>query len=109
MQMDAGLDTGPMLDVVRVPIAPRETAGTLHDKLAAAGAQAIVARARPAGARRRGSPATPQPAEGVTYAAKIDRADAAIDWRASAVAIDRQVRAFDPVPGAARGARRAAP
>jgi len=99
MQMDAGLDTGPMHDVERIPIAPRETGGTLHDKLAAAGAHAIVAvleRLAHDGAIR----GVPQPVEGVTYAAKITRADAAIDWRGSAPAIDRQVRAFDPVPGA---------
>jgi methionyl-tRNA formyltransferase len=102
MQMDAGLDTGPMLDVERIPIAPRETGGTLHDKLAAAGARAIVAvleRLAHDGAIKGAA----QPAEGATYAAKITRADAAIDWRASADAIDRQVRAFDPVPGAFTG------
>jgi len=104
MQMDAGLDTGAMHDVVRIPIAARETGGSLHDKLAAAGASAIVAvleRLDRDGAIR----GVPQPAEGATYAAKITRADAAVDWRASAAAIDRQVRALDPVPGAftARG------
>jgi len=100
MQMDAGLDTGPMLEVERVRVAPRETGGSLHDKLAAAGARAIVAVLHRL-AREGRLAGTPQPAEGVTHAAKITRADAAIDWRASASAIDRQVRAFDPVPGAA--------
>ena len=99
MQMDAGLDTGPMLRTERVPIAPRETAGTLHDKLAARGAAAIVEVLRQL-ARHGPLAATPQPADGATYAGKIDRAEAAIDWSASATAIDRQVRAFDPVPGA---------
>lgn len=99
MQMDAGLDTGPMIDVVELPIRDRETAGTLHDRLADAGAQAIVAvlgRLAEAGALR----ATPQPAEGATYAAKVGRNDAAIDWTRDAPTLDRQVRAFDPVPGA---------
>jgi len=100
MQMDAGLDTGPMLEVARVPIAPRETGGSLHDKLATAGAHAIVTVLQRL--ERDGKlTGAPQPAEGVTHAPKITRADAAIDWRASASAVDRQVRAFDPVPGAA--------
>ena len=99
MQMDAGLDTGPMHDVARVPIEPRETGGSLHDKLAAAGARAIVA-VLDRLARTGSLVGRPQPALGVTYAAKITRADTVIDWRASAATIDRQVRAFDPVPGA---------
>ena len=99
MQMDAGLDTGPVHDVERVAIAPRETAGTLHDKLAAAGAR-VITDVLERLARDGALAGRPQPAEGVTYAAKITRADTAIDWRGSAVAIDRQVRACDPVPGA---------
>ena len=102
MQMDAGLDTGAMHDVARIPIAARETGGSLHDKLAAAGASAIVAvleRLEREGAIH----GVPQPAEGATYAAKLTRADAAVDWRGSAAAIDRQVRALDPVPGAFTG------
>jgi len=100
MQMDAGLDTGAMVEAVAVAIAPRETAGTLHDKLAAAGARAIsVVLARLA--RDGALPATPQPVTGATYASKIERADAAIDWTNSSEMIDRQIRAFDPVPGAA--------
>jgi len=102
MQMDAGLDTGAMHDVVRIPIAARETGGSLHDKLAAAGASAIVAvleRLEREGAIH----GAPQPAGGATYAAKLTRADAAVDWRDSAAAIDRQVRALDPVPGAFTG------
>ena len=99
MQMDAGLDTGPMHDVERVAIAPRETAGSLHDKLAAAGARAVLG-VLDRLARDGALAGRPQPAEGVTYAAKITRADTVIDWRGSAIAIDRQVRACDPVPGA---------
>ena len=102
MQMDAGLDTGAMIENVAVEIGPRETAGTLHDKLVAAGARSIVGvLARLA---RDGSlPRTPQPATGVTYAQKVERADAAIDWSNSSEVIDRRIRAFDPVPGAATG------
>jgi methionyl-tRNA formyltransferase len=102
MQMDAGLDTGAMIERTTVPIAPRETAGTLHDKLAAAGARSIVAVLTRL-ARTGALAATPQPAAGATYAAKIERADAAIDWSGSSESIDRLVRAFDPVPGAATG------
>jgi len=99
MQMDAGLDTGPMLEVVRVPIDARETQGTLERKLAAEGARALVAvlRRLAAGAA---VPATPQPAVGATYAAKVEKPEAAIAWTAAAATIDRQVRAFDPAPGA---------
>ncbi|MBA3504510.1 MAG: methionyl-tRNA formyltransferase [Betaproteobacteria bacterium] len=99
MQMDAGLDTGPMIDAVTVPIAARETAGTLHDKLASAGALAIVNVLRQL-ARDETLPLMPQPATGATYACKIRRAEAEIDWRRSAMDIDRLVRAFDPAPGA---------
>ena len=102
MQMDAGLDTGPIVDVAPVAIDPRETAGSLHDKLAVAGARAIVdVLVR---LDRHGSLAsTPQPAAGATYARKIERDDARIDWTRDAVSIDRKVRAFDPVPGAWTG------
>ena len=99
MQMDPGLDTGPTLDVVRIPIGARETTGTLHDRLATAGAGAIVSVLR----RLAGGElpvATPQPAEGATYAAKIERTETGIDWRLPAAAIERRVRAFDPAPGA---------
>ena len=99
MQMDAGLDTGPMIDVVTVPIAARETAGTLHDKLASAGALAIVNVLRQL-ARDGSLPLMAQPVAGATYAHKIRRAEAEIDWGRSAVDIDRLVRAFDPHPGA---------
>jgi len=96
MQMEAGLDTGPMLLARPTPIAPRETAATLHDRLAALGAQAlldaldeiVLGRAMPQA----------QPAAGVTYAAKIRKEEAAIDWLRPAVEIDRQIRAFNPWP-----------
>jgi methionyl-tRNA formyltransferase len=98
MQMDAGLDTGDILCLHRLPIAPDDTAARLTDRLARLGAAAIVAALQ---ALQRGPLAhTPQPAAGVTYAAKIDKAEAAIDWRHPAVAIERRVRAFDPAPGA---------
>jgi len=99
MQMDAGLDTGPVIMERVVAIGPRENAATLHDKLAVAGSAAIVA----ALARLRADgrlDARAQTAEGASYAAKIDRKEALIDWSGSAVALDRQIRAFNPAPGA---------
>lgn len=100
MQMDAGLDTGPMIATVPLALAARETGGSLVSRLADTGADAIVAVLRRLAAD--GSlPATPQPATGATYAGKIGRADARLDWRRAAHDLDRVVRAFDPVPGAA--------
>jgi len=99
MQMDAGLDTGPILDAVRIPIGPRDTSATLEHKLAAAGARALVAVLRRLATGEPIRP-MPQPGAGAMYAAKIDKAEALIDWSANAVAIDRQVRACDPAPGA---------
>lgn len=96
MQMEAGLDTGPVLLETRVPIGPAETAGSLTAKLAQAGAEAIVEALR----RLDSLVPRPQPAEGVTYAAKIGKAEAPLDWRLDATVLDRQVRAFDPFPGA---------
>lgn len=98
MQMDEGLDTGAMLLRRAVPIGAEETTGSLHDRLASLGAAMIVEalRALPEG----GLTATPQPAEGVSYAAKIGKAEAAIDWTRPAAALDRAVRAFNPFPGA---------
>jgi methionyl-tRNA formyltransferase len=98
MQMDAGLDTGPMLLRRALPIDDDDTAASLHDKLARLGAEAIVEVL--AGLRRGGAPwsAEPQPADGVTYAAKISRAEARLDWRRPAVELDRAVRAFNPFP-----------
>jgi methionyl-tRNA formyltransferase len=98
MQMDAGLDTGAMLSVERVPITPAHTTARLHDELAALGARMIV-RDLPAIIAGNIQP-VPQPAEGVTYAAKIRKEEALIDWHADAQTIARRVRAFDPFPGA---------
>ncbi len=98
MQMDEGLDTGPMLMREAIPIAPDDTTGSLHDRLAALGADMIVAALGRLAAG--GLAAVPQPAEGVTYAAKIGKAEAALDWRRSAAELARAVRAFDPFPGA---------
>jgi methionyl-tRNA formyltransferase len=98
MQMDAGLDTGAMIEVARTPIDPRDTTATLHDKLAAQGARLIVDAL--ATLERTGAlAATPQPGDGVSYARKIDKHEAALDWRSPAGALERQVRAFDPFPG----------
>jgi len=99
MQMDAGLDTGPVIARVTVPIAPRDTGGALTVRLAAAGAAAIVETLATLAAS--GSLASrPQDAAAATYAGKIARADAAIRWNDDAATIDRVVRAFDPTPGA---------
>jgi methionyl-tRNA formyltransferase len=101
MQMDAGLDTGPMLLREAVPITDTTNGASLHEILAGIGARLILrALAEPC-------PTVPQPAAGVTYAPKLTRAAGRIDWTRDAVALDRQVRAFDPWPGthtALRGA-----
>ncbi|MBJ7263061.1 MAG: methionyl-tRNA formyltransferase [Burkholderiaceae bacterium] len=98
MQMDEGLDTGDMLLRTIVPIRPDDTGASLHDVLAASGAEAILAAlAQLAGA---GLAATPQPATGVTYAAKLDKREAVLDFSQSADVLARRIRAFDPVPGA---------
>jgi len=95
MQMEAGLDTGPMLATAKTPVA-NKTAGELTAELAEIGARlmATVLADLPR------YPAVGQPADGVTYAHKVDKAEARIDWRADAMAIERQVRAFAPAPGA---------
>ena len=98
MQMDEGLDTGPMLLRRALPIAADDTTASLHDRLAALGGDCIV-EALAALQCGQLSP-TPQPAEGVTYAAKIGRAEADIDWSRPALEIERAMRAFDPFPGA---------
>ena len=98
MQMDAGLDTGDMLLVQALPIGPRATTASLHDELAALGGQLIVQVLRQAG--QGALRPVPQPAEGVSYAYKIDKHEAAIDWRQPAALIERRIRAFDPFPGA---------
>ncbi|WP_431820823.1 methionyl-tRNA formyltransferase [Burkholderia sp. F1] len=98
MQMDAGLDTGAMLHDARVMITPDDTTATLHDRLAAEGARLIVDAL--VQLERTGSlPAAPQPADGVTYAEKIGKHEAALDWREPADVLARRVRAFDPFPG----------
>jgi methionyl-tRNA formyltransferase len=99
MQMDAGLDTGPVISRTVVAIAPRDTAGTLTERLAAAGAGAIV-RTLVALAKDGALASQPQDASAATYAGKIERAEASIRWSDDAVAIDRVVRAFNPAPGA---------
>ena len=97
MRMDAGLDTGPMLMRQAVPITARATAVTLHDELAQLGAAMIV---EALSRLERGElEETPQPEAGVTYAAKLDRAEGLIDWREPATQIDRKVRALNPWPG----------
>ena len=99
MQMDAGLDTGPMITVARTPIDARETAGTLESRLAAMGARALVAVLHRI-ASGESLPSVPQPSTGVALAPKVRASEAAVDWNASATIIDRQIRAFDPAPGA---------
>ncbi len=96
MQMDEGLDTGPMLLEAALPIAPDETSARLHDRLAALGARLVVE----ALARLDAIVPRPQPAAGASYAAKIEKHEAAIDWHQSAAVIERRLRAFDPFPGA---------
>jgi methionyl-tRNA formyltransferase len=98
MRMDAGLDTGPVLLREALAIRPDDTAGTLHDRLAVLGARLLVAALD--GLARGTLQATPQPAAGVTYAAKLEKHEARIDWTHPAAEIERQVRAFNPVPGA---------
>jgi methionyl-tRNA formyltransferase len=95
MQMEAGLDTGPVLLRDETPI-DRKTAGTLTDELSAMGARLMIATLADLAALA----PEPQPDDGVTYAAKIDKAEARIDLTQDAAAVERQVRAFNPVPGA---------
>ena len=99
MQMDAGLDSGPVVAQRELPIGPQDSAGMLHDRLAEAGAEAIVA-ALSRLTRDGRLDAVPQPSEGVCYAAKIGRGDRLIDWTRPAEAVSRQVRALAPSPGA---------
>ena len=102
MQMDEGLDTGGMLLTERLPIRhagpDADTTATLHDRLATLGGRMVVEALELAVCG--GLQATPQPAEGITYAHKIEKAESLIDWRLSATALDQRVRAFDPFPGA---------
>ncbi|MFW5654993.1 MAG: methionyl-tRNA formyltransferase [Roseicyclus sp.] len=96
MQMEAGLDTGPVLLRKAIPIGAGETTGALHDRLSALGAEAIVEALERIGTLT----PQPQPEDGVTYAAKVDKAEAQVDWSADAVEIDRQIRGLSPFPGA---------
>ncbi|MGF6902112.1 methionyl-tRNA formyltransferase [Paraburkholderia sp. GAS348] len=98
MQMDVGLDTGAMISEARTPISADDTTATLHDRLAQDGARLIV-EALIELERSGKLAATPQPADGVTYAEKIGKHEAALDWRKPAAVLARQVRAFDPFPG----------
>lgn len=103
MQMDAGIDTGPVLMQAEIPILEDDTMGTLRDRLAELGAKLIVQAldALQAGVIK----ATPQSAEGVTYAAKLEKREARVDWRKGALTVNRQVRALNPSPGADARAR----
>jgi methionyl-tRNA formyltransferase len=111
MRMEAGLDTGPMLSVSALPIEATDTTATLHDKLATLGARMIVdtlieleqqglAQGAGGASLREILKGTPQPAEGATYAQKISKEEAALDWSLPAGVLARQIRAFDPFPGA---------
>ena len=94
MQMEAGLDTGPVLLREAVAIGPEDTTADLHDRLSALGARLITT------ALQTRLPPVPQPDVGVTYAAKIDKAEARIDWTQPAATVDRQIRGLSPFPGA---------
>ena len=97
MQMDAGLDTGDMLLTEKLAIAPQDTTEFLHDKLAILGGRLIVEALEMASCG--GLKPVKQPLEGVSYAHKIEKAEALIDWTQSAVVIERRIRAFNPFPG----------
>jgi len=96
MLMDAGLDTGPMLLRRELLIGSNDTGGSLHDRLAILGASAVLDALQ--GHATGALTAVPQPAEGATYASKIDKAEGLIDWGRTSVEIQRQIRAFNPWP-----------
>jgi methionyl-tRNA formyltransferase len=98
MQMDAGLDTGDIVLVGGIKITPQETSATLHDRLADVGAQLMVKTLNDL-SDGIAIVRTPQPIVGVTYAEKILKSEAEIDWQLSAIEIDRRIRAFNPFPG----------
>jgi methionyl-tRNA formyltransferase len=102
MQMDVGLDTGPMISQQSVAISPTANATSIHDGLAELGANMIVQTLKDLQAltnQGKTLVSKPQPKEGVTYAAKLEKSEAVVDWAQSAQTIARQVHAFDPVPG----------
>ena len=98
MQMDAGLDTGDMLVIEKAAITASDTTASLHDKLANLGGRLIVEALEIAACG--GFRPEKQPLDGITYAHKIDKAEASIDWQQSAAVIERRIRAFTPAPGA---------
>ncbi len=98
MQLDEGLDTGPILLQETVPIGPATTAAEMHGRLAELGARMMVQALD--GLDRGTLTPRPQPAEGATYAAKLERSEGCLDWRRPAAELERRVRAFDPWPGA---------
>jgi methionyl-tRNA formyltransferase len=99
MQMDQGLDTGAMLLIEKMAISADDTTGTLHDKMAKLGGEMIVEALRRL--EQKALPATPQPEQGVTYAAKISKEEAALDFTLPAAELERKIRAFNPFPAAA--------
>ncbi len=96
MRMEAGLDTGPVLLRAPTPIGAEDTAGDIHDRLAGLGAELIVAATGRLGAL----PETAQPETGATYAEKVQKSEARIDWTRPAAEVDRQIRGLSPFPGA---------
>jgi len=98
MRMDAGLDTGPVLAQHGLAITPEDDAGSLHDKLAALGAEAIVRALADLAAGR--ALARPQPEDGATYARKISAEESEVDWARPCAELERQLRALRPTPGA---------
>ncbi len=95
MRMDEGLDTGPMMSTVRVPISAESTASSLHDQLMRAGAEAMLNVLKNPAAS-----GTPQPTDGITYAKKIDKAEAGIDFSKTASAVRNHINGLSPFPGA---------
>lgn len=98
MQMDEGLDTGPVLLMEPVDLAPQETTASLHDKLADVGGRLMVEALELLACG--GLQPRPQAEEGVCYAHKIEKAEAPLDWSQPALSLERRIRAFDPFPGA---------
>jgi methionyl-tRNA formyltransferase len=96
MRMEAGLDTGPILLQQAIPIEPGQTGGALHDRLALLGGSALLDALSILGSAK--SVSTPQPEDGITYAPKISKIDAHIDWKSDAGTIERMIRAYNPWP-----------